>query len=259
MRHSLLHITLDLNTLTDTETHLLVDLLFPVQQRIFGGGDPTQFKQLVLQCRADYSQLQVRFNRLGQPVGYCAVHFFHIEHAGRPTSIMRVQAGLLPEYRRGNSMTPFILHAMLNYRLRHPLRQVYFFAMLIHPSSYLLCDKYARHLWPRPARPLSPESWHFLQRCLAHFGHKVQQEAGPQAVPVGLHTLEREADRAFWKGSDKPAVRFFLQHNPGYTDGQGLVTLAPLSLSNLLTVASRLLSDRLQRRWRTRRTKQAYI
>jgi hypothetical protein len=250
MRASSPHITLNLNTLTDAERSQLVALLFPVHQRIFDGSTSQSFKQQVLQCNADYSYLRVRLNRLGEAIGYCTVHFFHIDQGERPASIMRSQAGLLPEYRRGNSVTPFILRTILGYRLRHPRRRLSFFATLIHPSSYLLCDKYARQFWPRPSSTLPAESWRLLRHCLLRFGYQASHEATPQVVSVGLRTLDRDSDRAFWQRSDKPAVRFFLRNNPGYADGHGLVTLMPLTLSNLFTVATRLLHDRIQRRLR---------
>ncbi|MBV8047846.1 MAG: hypothetical protein JO171_11865 [Paludibacterium sp.] len=249
------YLTLDVKTLTDEEADRLVELLFPVHQRIFDGTDPPLFKQQVLRNRAEHSRLQVRFNRLGQVIGYCAVHFFPIDYADRPASVMRAQAGFLPEYRRGNRTAPFMLRTLLAYRLRHPWRRMYFFATLVHPSSYLVFDKYARKLWPRPSHHLSSDGWHFLQRCLAHFGHPAPPEAAPQVVPVGWRTLDREDDHAFWQASDHPSVRFFLRHNPGYGDGQGLVTLAPVSLANLFSAVGRLLGNRLRKRWRDGRIK----
>ncbi|BEV71837.1 MULTISPECIES: hypothetical protein [unclassified Paludibacterium] len=243
-----LYSNLDLRTLDNGEIDGLLDLLFPVHQRIFGGGTPSLFRSQVLQNQAEHSYLQVRINRLGQVIGYCAVHFFHIEQPGRRVCIMRSQAGLLPAYRGGNSLAPFILARLLGYRLRHPATPIHFFATLIHPSSYLQCHRYARQLWPRPEQGLPADVRRVLQDCLSHFGYHAAEAPLPRVVPVGWRTLDNEADHHHWRSSPRPAVRFFLQHNPAYLDGQGLVTLAPVSLLNLLTATSRLARDRLRRR-----------
>jgi hypothetical protein len=50
-------------------------------------------------------------------------------------------------------------------------------------------------------------------------------------------------------------VRFFLEHNPDYQSGNGLVTLIPVSLHGLAISAWRLVLDRVRRsasRWRGR-------
>jgi hypothetical protein len=69
---------------------------------------------------------------------------------------------------------------------------------------------------------------------------------------VGWRTRDDAFDRASWQQNPRPSVRFFLQENPGYSEGQGLVTMISLAPRTLAATAWRLASDRLRRlaqRW----------
>ena len=43
------------------------------------------------------------------------------------------------------------------------------------------------------------------------------------------------------KYQNDPDIRFYTQANPGYTQGHGLITLAPLSGKNFMRLANRLM------------------
>lgn len=40
---------------------------------------------------------------------------------------------------------------------------------------------------------------------------------------------DTEAERAFWRRCNKPDVRFYVEHNPGYGEGHGLLMLVPVT------------------------------
>jgi hypothetical protein len=53
-------------------------------------------------------------------------------------------------------------------------------------------------------------------------------------------------ERDYWAHCEKPEVRYFLEANPGYGEGHGLVTLVPITLGNLRSMAWSLLTHRMR-------------
>jgi hypothetical protein len=71
---------------------------------------------------------------------------------------------------------------------------------------------------------------------------KVIQE-NPFILDVGWKVHETEEEKSYWLNCQKEDVRFFLRINPNYHDGHGLLTLAPLTVKNLI------LSYLLHKKW----------
>jgi CRP-like cAMP-binding protein len=88
----------------------------------------------------------------------------------------------------------------------------------------------------------------FLAELAGAFGLEALDPLNPLVVPVGWRTRDTEVERNYWRSCNKPAARFFVQENPNYTQGQGLMTLVPITGRGLLRSAGRLIADRLQRR-----------
>ena len=233
----------------------LAKALYAVHQQIFEGPGLTEFERRIINPPSCVSSVQVSRNRDGEIVGYCAVHFFELRQHNTTIIVMRAQAGMLRAFRGRNRSMPFTLMKVLAYRLRHPLHPMFFFGAMIHPSSYLLCDKYISHIWPARGQSLSYPHLKLVERCIEAFRLPPVNPSNPRVVKVGIRTLDDDADQHYWSHCDKPAVRFFLEHNPDYQSGNGLVTLIPVSLPGMAVSAWRLVLDRVRRgvsRWRGR-------
>src|SRR5205085_10016974 len=61
-------------------------------------------------------------------------------------------------------------------------------------------------------------------------------------------TRDSEVERAYWRQCDKPAARFFVEANPGYGKGDGLVTLVSIDSHNLRHMISTFFTERYARR-----------
>ena len=97
----------------------------------------------------------------GQLVGYNQVRRFAYQIDGRTVHMFRAMAGLLPEYRGRGSTLTFGLAQAFRFKLAHPLAEVYFLPILLHPTS-------SRHTRRRPfcnSSRLPPE---LLSLCPAH-------------------------------------------------------------------------------------------
>lgn len=233
--------------LTVDARHQLTEALFAVQCQIYDGADKTAFVNTVMASKAQETTIHIHKNADGDIVGFFAFHIYEKELNGRTTAIFRIQAGSLREYRGNNASTRILLNSIFRYWVKHPLRPFYYLGILIHPTSYMLCAKYGTVVWPHREQPLPPAIAAFMLELVQMFGTKAPDPQNPLIVSYGLSTRETEAERNYWRTCDKPDARFFVEQNPGYSKGDGLLTLVPLSGGHLARGAWRMISDRVHR------------
>jgi hypothetical protein len=241
--------------LAPQEKERLIDTLYPLHSQIFSGHDRPLFVRKIIEADADDTMLMLMRDRQGQLGGYCAVHQYEHMHNGKPIGLLRFQAGLLPAFRGRNRSVPFVLMQLLRHRFSHPMRPLYFFGVLIHPSSYLLCTKYVAGFGSIKEQKHSPDLGALLRSCAQRFGMTPVDPANPMIVHMGLHTQDDQLDQHYWQHCTKPEVRRYLDLNPGFARGHGLVTLIPCSFSGIFIIAWRLARNLLVRslsRWRAR-------
>lgn len=214
----------------------LIDALYAVHNEIFDGVERESFAKYVVESKAEHTWIQVHKNEAGQIVGYFAVHIFERQLGGVPTAVFRAEAGTLRAYRGGNVNARFGLALALRYLLKNPGRRAYYLGSLVHPSSYSLFARYFGEVWPRREAQTPAELQSFMEELAAEFGLEKVDEARPLVRKVGWKTRETEAEREYWQHCDKPSARFFIEANPGYVEGNGLVTVVPVTASNLLTM-----------------------
>ncbi|AKJ04840.1 hypothetical protein ATI61_10190 [Archangium gephyra] len=220
-------------SLTPEERGRLTDSLYEVHRQIFEGVERESFAKYVVESKAEHTWINLHKNEEGEVVGYFALHIFDKEFGGVPTSVFRAEAGSLRAYRGTNASTRFGLKMILNYVLKNPGRRVFYLGSLVHPSSYSLLASYFKEVWPRHQTVVPPELLAFMDELATEFGLERVDPANPLVRHVGWRTRETEMEREYWLHCDKPASRFFVETNPGYVEGHGLVTVVPLTAANL--------------------------
>ncbi|NPC86947.1 cyclic nucleotide-binding domain-containing protein, partial [Pyxidicoccus fallax] len=221
-------------SLSVEERERLTDALYAVHQQIFDGVERESFAKYVVESKAEQTWIQVHKNDAGDIVGYFAMHVFEKPLNGVKTAVFRAEAGSLRAYRGANTSSRLGLSLMLKYLLRHPGRPTYYMGSLVHPSSYALIAKYCTEVWPRREQPVPPELLAFMDGLATEFGLEKVDAANPLLREVGWRTRESEVEREYWRQCDKPSARFFVEANPGYVEGHGLVTLVPATVANIL-------------------------
>lgn len=224
----------------------LIDSLYAVHQRIFDGVERESFARYVVESKAEHTWLLLHRNESGELVGYFALHLFEKRLDGKPQAVFRAEAGSLRAYRGGNVNARFWMERVARYVLKHPGRRVFYMGSLVHPSSYSLFARHCGEVWPRREQETPPELLSFMDTLATEFGLEKVDEARPLVRRVGWRTRESEMEREYWSHCDKPEVRYFLEANPGYGEGHGLVTVVPITLENLLSMARSLLAKRLR-------------
>lgn len=208
----------------------LEDALYDLHSRIFRGVDKVSFVKYVIDSRAQHTWIQLYRCERGELGGYLAVHIYEREVDGVLTAIVRAETGTLREHRGANIVGAFFVDRVVRYFAAHPLRPFYFLGSLVHPSSYSQFARYADGVWPREGVETPVEILGLMDALGDTFGLDRVHAENALVRKVGWQTIDSRADRAYWEGSDRPGVQFFLRENPGHDEGHGLLTLAPVTL-----------------------------
>ena len=193
----------------------------------------------VVDSPADKTQIVVHRTDDGEIVGYFAFHEFRRFVSGKPVMILRGEMGTLREHRGQATNMRFAVSWVADLVARNPGVSMYALACLVHPSSYYYLAKFARRMWPHRAQQPTPEILALMCELGDSFGLEPVGE-DPLVRKVGWRTRDTAAERAFWRRCEKPDVRFYVESNPGYGEGHGLLTLAPVSAPQIAAALSRL-------------------
>lgn len=123
--------------------------------------------------------------------------------------------------------------------------KTYFWADTLTYKAYLVFAKSLEEYYPT-RRMETPEH---IRKVIGHIG---QKHYGDQFNP-GLGTVRKDQvlvnDPCIHiplKYQEDPDIRFYTQANPGYTQGHGLIALAPLSGANFMRLINRLMRRALR-------------
>ena len=233
--------TLYPHLLTMAGRERLVDEAYQVHDAVFSGMDRAAFRKMVLPESSTAASCCIA----ASTVRRWAIAPSTCSSAARRarSQVLRGQAGLLKDYRGRNSNMPFLAGCMLRYWLRGPWRPMYFLGAMIHPSSFIQMHKYAAGMWPSPEGDGAAAGaagggvvWQFRHGG-ASGGAPLRGEAG--------HFDSGQPDRSpISAAAPRPAARYFVEHNPDYHEGHGLLAMAELSPTAILNGVWRYLRDR---------------
>jgi len=224
---------------------VLAQDLFAVHSQIFTGLAYEQFRAYVVERDAWRTWVYVKHNSAGQVVGYTSIHAFRVLVGERLSTVIRMEAGTLPAYRGRDLTMVYGVLRLLRVWLRHPWRRFCIFAALTHPSSYTFLAHYAPVIYPHANRKEIPAAVMDRMLELAENFHLEQVDPGnPLLRRVDWITLESAEERQRWMGSRRQDTRFYLDHNPGYVHGHGLLTYIPFNGAILLRSLARFLIGR---------------
>jgi CRP-like cAMP-binding protein len=88
----------------------------------------------------------------------------------------------------------------------------------------------------------------FMDELANSFGLERVSPDNPLTRQVHWITRDSEVERNYWRNCDKPAARFFIEANPGYSEGDGLVTLIKVDAHNVWHMISTFFAERYTRR-----------
>jgi hypothetical protein len=181
-------------------------------------------------------------------LGMVAIDIIPATFRGRAVTAISTAHVLIRENWRGRNLLQKLgFRTFLRERLRHPLRPIYWFFDTFSYKSYLLLPRNFRVFWPRHDQP-TPRDQVVLIDTLASqvYGPAWRPDSGI-VVRSGQKRMRETAAPLILARDSDPALVFFARINPGHAEGDMLVCLCPLNLSNWLRLAHRAFS-RLRRK-----------
>lgn len=240
----------NVSQLSADDWYLFVDEIGALSETILDGiGRDYLAKELTAGNLIEATALMMR-DEHGELVGFNLFRLFENVIDGKIVATFRAAAAIQPRFRGRNSVLSFAFGQAIAYKLRHPLRQLNFIFLGIHPSSYYLVSRYAQEIWPRYEQETPAETYNFMQKLFAASGVDIGNEDGGYIFQSGKFTVQNAEEASRWKASDKPEVQYFLRQNPGYEQGDGLACMIPLTFVNIFVSGVRFVTDKLRRNFK---------
>ena len=220
--------------LTHEARQRLSESLYEVHKPIFRGIDEKEFDHYVVNSPADVTKIFIYRNKTKKEIiGYFAVHRFEKFINDKPLVIFRAEAGLVPEYRHKNADISFWLKEAIKFKILYPSKEVYYLVSPVNPSVYARLAKYIYKVYPKYNSVIPSEVEKLMMRLADEFGLEMVDENNPLIRKVGWITQATDEEKAFWQSSKNPHLRFYINSNPDFDKGNGLLTLVPLTPLNL--------------------------
>jgi hypothetical protein len=225
---------IDPSKLSRQERQALSEELYRIHHAAFSGLDEEEFDHYVVNSPAIDTKILLYRNREKEVIGYFGVHRFEKSVNEHPLIVFRAEVGLLPGYRQRDANLSFWLLEALRFKLLHPGKQVYFFYVPVSPSFYAMVARYAHPVYPIHNGDIPSPILTLMIDLAQQFGLKQADEGNPLIRKVGWITKATDREKDFWQRSSNPHIRFYIDANPRFTEGNGLLTLIPLTFANAL-------------------------
>jgi hypothetical protein len=200
----------------------------------------------------DYAEAELRrrqsialFHMNGALLGMAAIDIFATRFRGRHIAVISTAHVLIRENWRGRNLIQKLgLRTFLRTRLRYPLHPIYWFFDTFSYKSYLLLPRNFRSFWPRFDEPTPEPRAALIDQLATQVYGPAWRRARGLAVRSGQKRLRETAAPLVLLPDAGPDLLFFAHMNPGHAEGDMLVCLCPLTLSNWLSVARKAFERR---------------
>lgn len=225
----------------------LEDELYGLHCAIFDRVDRAAFRRYVLAPDGDANTVCVFRDPEGEAVGYASVFQVDAELAGRRVRILRGAVGFRPEA-RGRSLaasffTPYILRAIAGAALRGRLCVIA--AAPVSPAMYLSLTRAFAEVHPSVRGPDAEQAQRALDDLRGIFD--LPRGSTPGSARIGWVSRLTPREWARIRTDPDPELAFYLERNPRFADGEGLLFYAPLHARNIVAGLRRVARTRRRR------------
>ena len=225
-------VSINPKNLNHQQKESLVKELYAIHNTIFDGTTEHHFRKYVIDSEAEVTK--VRLYKSGeQIIGYSALHFFETHPNGKKCTIIRGETGFLPQFRRKGILVNSTIFEPVKYKILNPFRKTYVFGSFVHPAMYLTLAKFCWKMYPHPRREI-PRKY---QKMMLDFANRYNLPEVPSCSPfvrrVGWICREEESEKSRWSKTENTIARYYVETNPDYTLGNGLLILTPVTFLNI--------------------------
>ena len=237
---------IDPKTLSPAAKSSLIDELHATHAAIFDGVSKADFGKYVVNSPAERTRIEV-YRAEGRIVGYFAVHTFVRTIEGRQWVVVRAESGKLPSHRHG-ARARLMIGEVLRVCARYPRARKAFLGCFVHPSAYVVMGHVAPTMYPHWSKPTPAPVSSLMAGLADEFGLAKVPDATHEGVrSVGWITREDERSRRSWVQRECEMSSFYINANPGYVEGHGLLILVPIDFATLIEGSARQLRRSLRR------------
>jgi hypothetical protein len=184
----------------------------------------------------------------GVLIGMASIDIYPVLFQYRKLVAIYTSHVLLHEQYRGHNLIQRVgFKTFMGTRLRYPLRPIYWFFDTFSYKSYLLLPRNFREYWPRHDRPTPPWELALMDNIAAQIYRSAWRAERGIVMRSGQKRLQPDAAPLDPAPVGAPELEFFARANPGHADGDMLVCLCPLTVSNWMHAATRALQRHRQR------------
>lgn len=222
------------NKMSDNQKNEFSDKLYLLTCEIFDGGSKEDFEEMVSKCNSDNSKYLIFKNKKNEWVGYIGIHRFIKQIDNKNVVVFRLQIGLKPEYRRKNASFSFAIKEILKYKIFHPTSEVFCFVSIINPSMYSIAFKNVFTIYPSLNKKTPVHIKNIVEQCSSHFGFIQKKGDSFWSRTIGWYPIYSDYENDFWKKSKNKRIKFYMELNPSFRMGKGLLTLVPFTFWGLI-------------------------
>ena len=206
----------------------LLELVYPVVSEIFQIDKKQLANSIFYQSTAN-TNLYLFFDK-NELVGINLVNIYEYNYQGDDYSFFRFLSGILPQYRGKSNVQKVGFLEAFKYSALNPLREIYYLGPLIHPSSYAAACKVSNLVYPSLKNEVPKKFFDLMVTVADVLG--LERVVGESPLVRNLHVVTKEPrDSLPVKLSNR--AKYFMELNPNYKKGYGLITLAPMDFKNV--------------------------
>ncbi len=212
--------------------------LFALYGRYYGGTSEAMFREDL----AQKDQVLLLWNGTRALRGFSTLAMYERRFEGQALRVMYSGDTIIDEACWGQQALAFSwLQFAGQVKAQAPSVPHYWFLIVKGHRTYRYLSVFSRLFYPAPGRAM-PRREKALMDTLARerFGEAYDSQRGVIHFPSSRGHLRRRWAEIPSKDLHRPEVRFFLERNPGYVNGDELVCLCELTPENLKPLARRI-------------------
>jgi len=224
---------------------------YGIHCRIFDGVDREAFRKHVVEPDAVTARLRIYRDADGSPIGYGSLSYSVVPFEGTRFAVIRGAGGVLQAHRHKTLFGPYMARQLIRMYLANVGRPTLVFTCPVSPAMFAAIHRTLVDFTPHHGKPASSSEQRLMRALSDHFGLTGDGPCRQMGWRVRGESLRNYA------GTTDPAIRYYLEHNPRFAEGFGLMTLCPMNLANVRSGLARVARTRtraLRRRHASTRT-----
>jgi GNAT superfamily N-acetyltransferase len=194
--------------------------------------------ELVRRCRDDVDEIALYRAHDGALVGFTGIRRRRLTlRSGEEVATAYFGTSFIDEAWRGrNLIQRTVLRVLYEAKRASPRRRLFVWSDALTVRPYLLTARNLREYYPSPLQPM-PADVQELRDTLGVLYYGDDYEPTTGTVRKRERKLEAQLLEIDPRQRDDVHVRFYLEQNPRYVDGHGLLIIQPATVRNALAYA----------------------